>query len=422
MAYRIAAIDVHKKVLMVVVATGADEVKDPMGQALEFECRTFGTLESHRAELINWLKEQDVQEVVMESTALYWRPIWLALEGKFPKLHLAHAHSNRARKGRKGDFRDGKRLARRLLSGELRLSFVPDPDQRSWRDVARTKDHYVGERVRLQNRMEALLEEMRIKLSSVISDLFGLSGRRILQALAEGRITDPVELAKLGDERLKCGKDKLADALRGDPKPIHRRLLNFHLQVLHLFDATIQSLDQLLADELKEHSDAVARLAEMPGFSADSAQRFIAEVGVNADAFPSAEQFASWFGGCPGSNITAEQNHSSASPKGNQYVRKLLTQAAQAAVRTKGCRFQELFRRFIPRLKCPGAIWAVAHRLGKVAWKILHDGVRYIEFGTLRSPESLKRKIRKHAQALRSLGYKVELTPLLPTPPVRPVG
>ena len=416
MAYKIAAIDVHKRVLMVVVASGAEEVKDPTGQALEFECRRFGTLESDRARLIAWLQERQIQEVVMESTALYWRPIWLDMEGKFGKLHLAQAQSNRAPKGRKADFKDAKRLARRLLAGELMLSFVPEAEQRSWRDAARAKDHYVAERVQLQNRVEALLEEMRIKLSSVISDLFGVSGRNILAALAEGKTTDPKELAKLGDERLACGKEKLADALQGTPRQLHRKILEIHLEVLNKYDEAIGKLDKLVAGELKAHEDAVARLAEVPGFGVDSAQRFIAEVGVDAEAFPSAEEFGSWFGGCPGSNISADENHSTKSPKGNAYVRKLLTQAAQAAVRTKGSRFQALFRKFVTKQKYPGAIWTVAHRLGKVAWKILHDGVRYIEYGETSTPAAVKRRIQKQIQAFRKLGYAVTITPLNPTP------
>ncbi len=145
MAYTIAAIDVHKRVLMVVVATAAEPVKDPVGEALEFECRRFGALEADRQQLVDWLKERGVQEVVMESTAQYWKPVWLDLEPHFGKLHLAQAQCNRAPKGRKNDFRDGKRLARRLLAGELMLSFVPDGEQRRWRELARAKDHYVAE-------------------------------------------------------------------------------------------------------------------------------------------------------------------------------------------------------------------------------------------------------------------------------------
>ena len=421
MPYTIAAIDVHKRVLMVVVATAAEQVRDPAGEALEFECRRFGALEADRQQLADWLKERGVQEVVMESTAQYWKPVWLDLEPHFGKLHMAQAQSNRAPKGRKNDFRDGKRLARRLLAGELMLSFVPDGEQRTWRELARAKEHYVAERVRLQNRVEALLEEMRIKLSGVISDLFGVSGRRILHALSEGE-TDPTRLAGLGDGSLRCGPEKLADALRGHPTPVQLAILKLHLELLRKFDEMLGSLDQLMAGELKKHEEAVIRLAETPGFGVDSAQRLIAEVGVDADAFPSAEEFGSWFGGCPGSNISAEQKHGSRSPKGNRYVRKLLTQAAQAAVKKKGCHFQSLFRRFLPRLGYKGAIWLVAHRLGKLAWKILHDGVRYIEQGNETTPKAKKRRAQKLAQALRKLGYAVTLSPVIPAAPAESQG
>jgi transposase len=235
MSYRVAAIDIHKKVLMVVVATGAEEVADAAGEALEFECRRFGAGSSERKHVVSWLQERGVTEVVMESTAQYWKPVWLDLEPHFAKLHLAQAHSNRAPKGRKNDFGDAKRLARRLLAGELLLSFVPAPEQRTWRTLTRGKQQLVRDRVQLQNQLEALLEEMRIKLSSVISDLLGVSGRRILTALSEGE-ANPVKLAQLGDDRLKCSQAELADALQGAPTPIHLALLQLFLKRLKLLD------------------------------------------------------------------------------------------------------------------------------------------------------------------------------------------
>jgi transposase len=408
MSYKVAAIDIHKKVLMVVVATAADEVQDAIAEALKFECRRFGAGSAERKHLVAWLRERSVMEVVMESTAQYWKPVWLDLEPHFGKLHLAQAHSNRAPKGRKNDFPDAKRLARRLLSGELMLSYVPDSEQRGWRTLTRSKQQLVRDRIRLQNQLEPLLEEMRIKLSSVVSDLLGLSGRRILGALAEGN-TDPVELARLGDDRLKCSREQLEDALRGTPTPVQLAVLKQSLERLQLLDEQIQALDQLVALELKQHQEVVARVAEIPGFGVDSAQQIIAEIGVDASAFPSAEQFSSWFGGCPGSNVSAEQNHSSHSPKGNRFVRKLLTQAAQAAVRKQGSHFQSLFRRLLPRLAYNGAIWAIAHRLGRLVWKILHDGVRYIEQGDETNPQAKKRRAQKLTQALRKLGYTVTL-------------
>ena len=166
MSYTIAGIDIHKKVLMVVVT-------DVTVEELALESRRFGTTASERQHLVAWLRERGVQEIVMESTAQYWKPVWLDLEPHFGKLHLAQAHSNRAPKGRKHDFADAQRLTRRLVAGELILSFVPDSEQRGWRTMTRGKVQLVRDRVRLQNQLEALLEETRIKLSSIVSDLLG---------------------------------------------------------------------------------------------------------------------------------------------------------------------------------------------------------------------------------------------------------
>ena len=329
--YKVAGIDIHKKALMVVVATAADEVAEAAGEALEFECRRFGAAASERVHVAGWLRQRQVREVVMESTAQYWKPVWLDLEPHFGKLHLAQAHSNRAPKGRRNDFADARRLTRRLLSGELILSFVPDREQRTWRTLTRGKQQRVRDRVRLQSQLEALLEEARIKLSSVISDLLRASGRRILRAMADGE-TDPRRLAGLGDDRLRCSKQELMDALNGSLEPIHRELLRLDLQRPELLDEQIDGLDRMVASALRQHQDAVIRLAEVPGFGVDSAQQLIAERGVDAKAFASAGQFASWSGLCPGTEESAEQNHSSRSAKENRFVRRILTQAAQAAV------------------------------------------------------------------------------------------
>jgi transposase len=292
MTYKVAGIDIHKKVLMVVVTDAAAE-------ELTFESRRFGTGASEREHLAAWLGERGVQQIVMESTAQYWKPIWLDLEPHFEQLHLAQAHSNRAPKGRKHDFGDAQRLTRRLLAGELILSFVPDSEQRSWRTITRAKVQLVRDRVRLQSQLEALLEEIRIKLSSVVSELLGFSGRRILEALAAGE-SDPVQLAQLGDRRLRASKEELADALRGQCQPVHRQLLRLFLERLEVLDRQIQQLDHMAGQAMQPYEDAVIRLAEIPGFGPDSAQQTIAEVGARVQRFDSAAQLASWAGLCPG--------------------------------------------------------------------------------------------------------------------------
>jgi transposase len=240
------------------------------------------------------------------------------------RLQLAQAFSNRAPRGRKHDFKDAERLVR-LIAEELILSFVPDGEQRTWRNMTRMKTQLTRDRARLQSQMECLLEEMRIKLSSVVSDLLGVSGLRILRALARGE-SDPKKLAALGEERLRCSEEQLIDALTGSPQPMHRELLSLQLERLQLLDEQIAKLNGMIAQALKPHEEAVARLAEVPGFGVDSAQQVISEGGVRAKTFPSAAQLTSWVGTCPGKEESAEENHNSRSAKGNRYLRRVLNQ------------------------------------------------------------------------------------------------
>jgi transposase len=267
------------------------------------------------------------------------------------------------------------------------------------------------DRVRLQNQMECLLEEMRIKLSIVVSNLLGASGLRILHALAQGE-SDPKKLAELGDERLHCTEEQLVDALTGRVQPMHREMLGLQLQRLELIDQQMAQLNLMIAQAMKSHQDAVIRLAEVPGLGVDSAQQIIAEVGAQASTFSSAAELTAWVGTCPGKEESAEQNQSSRCAKGNKYLRRVLNQAAHAAVAKKGCHFQVVFRRLMPRLGYKSAIWAVAHRLCRVVWKILHEGVRFIEQGHEVGPREKKQRPQMLARALRKLGYEVTITPI----------
>jgi transposase len=264
---RIAGIDVHKKMLAVVVA---DSQAD--GQ-LRFERAKFGTLDRELRRLADWLKARQVGEVVMESTAQYWKPVWQQLETQC-QLYLAQAQSNRGPRGRKQDFRDAERLVRRHLAGELILSFVPDPEQRLWRIMSRTKYQLRRDRVQLHNQLEAFLEEGHIKLSSCVSDLLGISSVRILEAIAEGE-ADPSRLAAMTEPGLKAPSEQLQDALQGARQlsPAHRQILRLFLERLDLLDRQIATLHIDLGQALREYNDAVVRLAEVPGLGPDSAQQ-----------------------------------------------------------------------------------------------------------------------------------------------------
>ena len=401
-AYNLAGIDVHKKMVVVAIANARD-------RELTFTCRRFGTTVAELRQLRTWLQEHAVQEAAMESTAQYWKPVWVAREGAC-RLHLAQARSNRGPRGRKTDFRDAKRVVSRLLSGDLVLSFVPDAEQRGWRTLTRTKHQLTRDRVRLQSQ----LEECQIKLSSLVSDLLGVSGRRILRALADGE-TDPARLAVLGDRRLQASPAELQDALSGAVEPLHRHLLTLSLARLELIEAQMDTLDQLIAAALTAHQAAITRLAELPGLGVDSAQQIIAEIGPTAAAFPSASQRASWVGVCPGRHESAGDSSSNRSAKGNRTLRRLLTQLARAAVRKEGTQLQLVFRRLSTRMNYNKAIWAIAHRLCRLIWKVLHEEVRYVEHGAAPTPLLLKRRRQRLVSQLRHLGYQVTLTPVAST-------
>ena len=390
----------------------------------QFERRWYGSNPEQLQRLAEWLIEQQAEEVVMESTAQYWKPLWSALErywkptcqnregaGKMPgTLHLAQALSNRGRRGRKKDFRDAERLVKRLVSQELTLSFVPDAEQRLWRTVTRRKYQLTRNRVQLQNRLEALLEETHLKLSSLVSDLLGVSARRMLKALAEGA-TDAVAIAALADKNLRATPEQLSDGLGAcaELPAVYRRLLRMFLDELQLLEQQISQLDQEMAALLRSHQDAVQRLAEVPGLGLSSAQQIIAEVGPRARTFASAKHLSSWVGACPGEEESAGVCKSHRSPKGNRQMRRILNQAANAAVKAKGTIFQLVYRRLVSRLGHKQTIAAIAHRLCRLVWIILHQAVRYEERGPSVSAKSKRRRTAKLIRELRSLGYRVEL-------------
>jgi len=331
MAQTVAGIDVHKKLLVVVIVDRAQpEVVLQSGK--------FGAGSAELGRLSGWLRGQGVAEAVMESTAQYWKPVWMELEPHL-RLHLAQAQSNKAPKGRKSDLADAKRLVRRFLAGELMLSFIPEPEQRGWRMITRGRLQLVRERVQVQNQIESLLEEGRIKLSSVVSDLLGASGKRILRALADGE-SNPETLAMLGDKSLKCGLPALIDALTGEMHDIHRRLLSQHLDRIRLIDEQVEELSKLAAAQMQNYQQEVRRLVEIPGIGATAAQEILAEIGPQASAFPSAPQLASWVGVCPGPRRAPARIIPAAPPKGTascaeSYAKRLKRRPAPTAATCK---------------------------------------------------------------------------------------
>jgi len=422
--YRIAGIDVHKRLLVVVIAElRADGV-------VILERRKFLATPEQMRKLAECLLEWEVEEVVMESTAQYWQPIWGMLEEvwqparrqrtgagpKAGKLYLAQAQSNKGRRGRKNDYEDAERLVKRLEANELVLSYVPEPEQRLWRAVSRRKIQLNRDRSRVQNQLECVLEQAHIKLSSVISDLLGVSAQRILRAIAEGG-SDPVVLAGMVEKNVKATPEELADALSAVRRcrTEYRQLIQMMLDHVKLLDEQMEQLILQAAKLMKPYEDAVQRLAETPGLGVDSGLQIVAEVGPRAEVFPRPGNLCSWVGSIPGEQISAERNASSKSPKGNRQMRRILTEAVQAAVKQKGNIFEVKFRKFITHMDYQEAIWCVVHFMCKIVWKILHDGVRYQERGPAVDAKNAHRRNQKMARHLKAVGYNV-LPPVAPMP------
>lgn len=421
MPYKIAAIDVHKRMLAVVVA----EVEEAEGP-YQFERRKFSAMPESLKALAEWLNEQEVEEVVMESTAQYWKPVWGMLEEywqpmrrgregageKAGTLHLCQAKSNRGARGRKSDFGDAERLLKRYMSQDLQLSFVPEKEQRLWRAVSRRKVQKTRERRRLKQQLESLLEQAHLKLSSLVKDLYGVSSLRILRAIAAGE-KDPAVLGAMRETNLKASEAQLRDALRActDLHPAYRRMIHSMLQDYGEIEKEIGALRRELMELMAAHQEEVRRLAEIPGVGVDGALQIVAEVGPKAAAFVTEKHLASWIGVCPGTEESAEKVKSTRSPKGNRFMRGVLYQAAQAAVKVKGSIFEVKFQRMLPGKEYKKVIWATAHRLCRIIWLVLHKGVDYEERGPAVSAQSKKKRTRRMISELRKLGYRVEPGP-----------
>lgn len=389
----VAGMDVHKKMLAVVVRRERD------GRT-EYEKRKFGTTHEEIEHLAGWLQHLQVREVVMESTAQYWRPVWYRLEGHF-EPHLCHPLKTRAPRGRKRDFRDAQRLADRWWAGDLEDSFIPGAEQRSWRWLTRTRVQMKRKLCVIHNHVEGLLEQGGIKLSAVVSDLFGVSGWAMLEHIALG-VSDVEVLAGEARGVLRRKDAQLKEALVGRLEPVYQLLLRQHMDQVRLLRRQIEEINQALALAMKEHLPVLHRLSKIPGIDLYAAQELVAEIGPRAAAFSTAAQFASWTGVCPGSQESAGINYSHRSPKGNRYLRRLLCQIAWAAIHTKETFFAGLFARLKPRIEGKGAAWAVAHRIAKIIWLVLHQQVEYQEKGS--APPNERTLLRKFRRLLKDFG------------------
>ena len=402
---RCCGLDIHKKTVVACLITPG-----PRG-TLQKEIRSFGTMTADLLQLADWLAEAGCTHVAMESTSVYWKPIYNLLEDRFTLL-LANAQHIKAVPGRKTDVRDCEWIADLLRHGLLKASFVPDRPQRELRELTRYRTALVRERTAAVNRLQKTLEGANIKLSSVASDIMGKSGRTMLAALIAGT-TDAAALAQLAKGQLREKRVALERALTGRVGPHQRFLLAEQLTHIDHLDASIDRLSAEIGERLRPLDEQLARLQTIPGVGRRTAELLLAEVGSDMGRFPTAAHLASWAGMCPGNNESAGRRRSGKTRKGSPWLRAALVEAARAAARTKATALSAQYHRLAMRRGTKKAAVAVGHRILVIMYSLLQGGGDYDERSRSRLEEQRRQQAeRRLVRRLEGFGYKVTLEPV----------
>ena len=420
---RCCGIDVHKDFITACVL-----VNEP-GKQREVRKKEFRTYWSDLQKLKLWLYASKVERVAMESTGVYWKPVWNVLEGHFPLL-LANPYHMRNIPGQKTDQKDSEWISDLLAHGLLRPSFVPPQPIQELRDLTRYRVKLTGELNRIHGRIEKILEDANVKLGSVASDILGLTGRRVIEAIIGGQ-EHPDWLADKACGTLRAKRDQLRLVLKGRITDHHRYMLRELMADLERIEAKIMRLETEIANRMKPYADAIERLMTIPGFKLITAWSIVAEMGTDMSAFPDAAHAASGAGLAPGNNQSGGKRRSGRTNKGNRWLRRALAQSAWAVSHKSNCFLTAQFYRRASRQGEKKAIVATAHQLLLIAFYILRDGTVYHEKGgnyfDQLNPERTKRKLMAR---LERMGFDVILrnsthpvpSPSAPPPPVRRRG
>ncbi|NTU66034.1 MAG: IS110 family transposase [Chloroflexi bacterium] len=402
---RCCGIDVHKDTVVACVI-----VSKPSGH-VQKTIRTFSTMTGDLKALAQWLSETGCTQVAMESTGVYWKPVYNLLEGAFEILVVNAAHIKKF--GNKTDVTDAEWLADLLRHGLLRGSFIPSARQRALRDLTRYRTRLIDDHSREVNRVQKVLEDANLKLASVASDVMGVSGRAILEQLIEGQ-RDPVVLADLAKGRLREKRAALEQALTGRFTAHHRFLLIQHLSHIDYLDEQIAKLDAEIADQIRPFQATVDRWDQLPGINQRGGQVIVAEVGADLKPFADGPHLASWGGMCPGNQESAGKRQSGKTRKGSKWLRRALVEAAHGAARTKNSYFATLYHRLAGRRGRKRALVAVGHSLLVTGYTLITRQVDYQDLGANYFDELNKDAVkRRTVKRLEQLGFQVELKPIV---------
>jgi transposase len=402
---RVAGLDVHQKTVVACVRTpGEGRTKR------RSEVRTFTTFEGQLRSLRDWLKEHGVTHVAMEATGVYWKPVWHVLDGSFEELLLVNPAHIKNVPGRKTDVNDATWIGQLLECGLLRGSFVPPVEVRELRDVTRYRRQLVEERSREVQRLQKILEDANVKLTSVASDVLGVTGRLILDALCAGE-RDPDRLAEMAKQKLRAKIGDLRQAVPGRFNDHHARMVKELLAHIDYLQASVSRLDEQIDVMMIPFVPARDRLDTIPGIAKRTAEIIIAEIGVDMTRFATPGHLASWAGLCPGNNESAGKHRATTTRSGNPWLTSALVEAAWSASRTKGCYLGVRFWRIAKRRGQQRALIAIAHTILVICWHLINDETTFDELGTdyLAGRDQPERRRRLLVGQLEQLGYTVTL-------------
>lgn len=399
---RCAGLDVHKQVIVASVRLPGQ------GSKRLVETRTFSSMTEELLQLSDWLSQHGVTHVAMESTGVYWRPVYAILEHEFEVL-LVNARHVKNVPGRKTDVRDSEWLAQLLECGLLKGSFIPPQPIRDLRDLTRYRKVLIRERGHHANRVAKTLELANIKLGSVVTDLMGKTGRAILEALIAGE-SDPDRLANLAQGLLKKKTVELREAVKGKVTPHYAFLLKQQLRVIDELAQRIEEFDTRIEECMRPFDEAYRCARSMPGIAERAAQAILAEIGTDMSCFPTAAHLASWARVCPGNNESAGKRRSSKTGKANTWLRATLNEAAWAAVKKKNSYYRALYQRMKTRQGPKKAIGAVQHAMLKALWHMLSRRVSHEDLGAdYFDRRNVARVSHHHVRRLEQLGYHVTI-------------
>lgn len=399
-------LDVHRDTVMATVRRPATRGKR------EHETRTFSTNTAGLIALGDWLVAQRVTRAGMESTGVYWKPVFYLLEDRVPEVWLLNAAHMKNVPGRKTDVADSAWIAQLVEHGLVRPSFVPPPPIRELRDFTRYRRTLVEERTRAIQRLEKVLQDAGIKLSSVASTILTKSGRMILEAMLAGQ-SDPAVLADLSLGRLRSKIPQLRNALTGTFRVSHHGVLvKQMLAHIDFLEQQTQLIDDEIATRVADYEPVLELVQTIPGVGRKVATSLVAEIGIDMSVFPSAAHLASWAGICPGNNASGGKSHSGRARHGPVALRTALTEAAQAAARTKGTYLAAHFHSVRSRRGTFKALGATRHDILTAYWHIVHDGTGYAELGAdwLVRRQGPEHQLARLVRQIERLGAEVTIT------------